>query len=90
MPAGSGKTGGRDRLNRGGNRQPNAAPYRVVIVRMRRHPPPITYVQGRTAEGLSKKDVIRYLKCYVAREIYYLLLKPGAAAAEAAGPPNAA
>jgi hypothetical protein len=28
------------------------------------------YVQRRTAEGLSKKDVIRCLKRYVAREVY--------------------
>ena len=37
IPAGSGKTNGRHRLNRGGNRQANAALYRVVIVRMRWH-----------------------------------------------------
>jgi transposase len=40
IPAGSGKTSGRHRLNRGGNRQANAALYRIVIVRMRWHPPP--------------------------------------------------
>ena len=38
VPASSGKTT-RHRLNRGGNRQANAALYRVVITRMRSHPP---------------------------------------------------
>jgi len=78
IPTGSGKTSGRHRLNRGGNRQANAALYRVVIVRMRWHPPTIAYVERRTAEGLSKKDIIRCLKRYVAREIYQLLPEPAA------------
>jgi len=81
IPTGSGKTGGRHRLNRGGNRQANAALYRVVIVRMRWHPPTIAYVERRTAEGLSKKDIIRCLKRFVAREIYQLLPEPVAQAA---------
>lgn len=76
IPAGSGKTSGRHRLNRGGNRQANAALYRVVIVRMRWHPPTIAYVERRTAEGLSKKDIIRCLKRFVARELYHLLPEP--------------
>ena len=80
IPAGSGKTSGRHRLNRGGNRQANAALYRVVIVRMRWHPPTIAYVERRTADGLTKKDVIRCLKRYVAREIYALLPEPAAPA----------
>jgi hypothetical protein len=61
VPAGSGKTAGRHRLNRGGNRQANAALYRTVIVRMRWHEPTITYVERRTAEGLTKKEIIRCL-----------------------------
>jgi transposase len=73
IPAGSGKTNGRHRLNRGGNRQANAALYRAVIVRMRWHAPTIAYVQRRTADGLSKKEIIRCLKRYLAREVYQLL-----------------
>ena len=69
IPASSGKTN-RHRLNRGGNRQANAALYRVVIVRMRRHQPTLDYVRRRTAEGKSKAEIIRYLKRYEAREIY--------------------
>ena len=76
IPASSGKTNGRHRLNRGGNRQANAALHRVVIVRMRWHEPTRAYVARRTAEGLSKKDIIRCLKRYVAREVYRLLPDP--------------
>ncbi len=69
IPASSGKTN-RHRLNRGGNRQANAALYRVVIVRMRGHQPTLAYVRRRTAEGKSKAEIIRCLKRYVAREIF--------------------
>jgi transposase len=73
IPAGSGKTNGRHRLNRGGNRQANAALYRAVIVRMRWHQPTIDYVTRRTKQGLSKREIIRCLKRFLAREIYHLL-----------------
>lgn len=55
-----------------------------MIVRMRWHEPTITYVTRRTAEGLSKKDIIRCLKRYVARELYQLL--PDTSAARAPAP----
>ena len=58
IPASSGKTS-RHRLNRGGNRQANAALFRIVVVRMRWHPPTIAYVERRTTEGLSKREIIR-------------------------------
>lgn len=61
VPAGSGKTNGRHRLNRVGNRQANAALYRAIIVRMRWHEPTIASVTRRTAEGLSKREIIRCL-----------------------------
>jgi transposase len=76
IPAGSGKTNGRHRLNRGGNRQANAALYRAIVVRMRWHPATMGYVERRTAEGLSKKEIIRCLKRYLAREVYRLLPAP--------------
>lgn len=72
IPASSGMTK-RHRLNRGGNRQANAALYRAVIVRMRWHAPTLAYVQRRTAEGLTKREIIRCLKRFVAREVYRLL-----------------
>ncbi len=73
IPAYSGRTDGRHRLNRGGNRQANAALYRTVIVRMRWHEPTIAHVARRTKQGLTKKDIVRCLKRYVLRELYQLL-----------------
>ena len=76
IPASSGKTN-RHRLNRGGNRQANAALYRVVVTRMRGHQPTLDYVRRRTAEGKSKLEIIRCLKRFVAREIFgYLCAAP--------------
>ena len=69
IPASSGRIA-RHRLNRGGDRQANHALWRIVITRMGSHPPTRAYVDRRTAEGLSKKEIIRCLKRYVAREIY--------------------
>lgn len=73
IPASSGVTH-RHRLFRGGHRQANAALYRIVTVRMRWHQPTLDYVVRRTAQGLSKKDIIRCLKRFVAREIYHALI----------------
>lgn len=75
VPASSGKTV-RHRLNRGGNRQANAALYRVVIVRMRRHPPTLAYVDKRLAAGRTKREIIRCLKRFVAREVFSHLCGP--------------
>jgi transposase len=72
LPASSGKTR-RHRLNRGGDRQANAALYRVVLCRLRWDPRTRAYAQRRTTEGLSKKEIIRCLKRYVARELYQLI-----------------
>jgi transposase len=70
IPAGSGKTNGRVRLNPGGNRQANHALWRIVLTRMSSDPRTRAYVQRRTDEGLSKREIIRVLKRYVARETY--------------------
>jgi hypothetical protein len=72
IPASSGKTS-RHRLNRGGDRQANAALYRVVLCRLRWDPRTRDYMQRRTKEGLSKKEIIRCLKRYVARELYQII-----------------
>lgn len=69
MEASSGKTTGH-RLNRGGNRQANAALHRIVVGRMGHHQPAKDYIARRTAQGKSKKSIMRCLKRYVAREIY--------------------
>jgi transposase len=72
LPASSGRTH-RHRLNRGGDRQANAALYRIVITRLRHDPRTRAYAERRTAEGMSKKEIIRCLKRYVAREVYTAL-----------------
>ena len=86
IPASTGVTN-RHRLFRGGHRQANAALHRIVIVRMRLHQPTIDYVRRRTAEGLSKRDIVRCLKRFVAREVYHVLIddyRAGAACADEA------
>ena len=73
LPASSGKTN-RHRLNRGGDRIANNALWRIVLVRMSGDPRTRNYVERRTKEGLSKKEIIRCLKRYVAREVYRRLV----------------
>ena len=75
VPASSGKTN-RHRLNRGGDRQANAALYRIVVVRLCHDLRTQAYLRRRTAEGMSKIEVIRCLKRYVAREVYSIIRKP--------------
>jgi transposase len=72
IPASSGQTT-RHRLNRGGNRQANNALWRIVMVRMVSDERTRSYVARRTAEGLSKREIIRCLKRYVAREVFHCL-----------------
>ena len=72
MPASSGRTS-RHRLSRGGDRQANRALHMAVVVRMRRCPRTRAYVERRTAEGLSKPEIMRCLKRYLAREVYHAL-----------------
>jgi transposase len=69
VPASSGKVT-RHRLDRGGNRQANAALWRIVMTRLACDPETKAYVERRTKEGRSKREVIRILKRYVAREVY--------------------
>lgn len=69
IPASSGRVV-RYRLNRGGDRQANSALWRIVLIRMQSHPETRDYVARRTAEGLSKLEIMRCLKRYVTREIF--------------------
>jgi transposase len=68
----------RHRLNRGGNREANRALYMICLARMRRDRRTQEYVARRTAEGKSKREIIRCLKRYVAREVYRVLISCGA------------
>jgi transposase len=75
LPALSGKTR-RHRLNRGGDRQANRALHMVVHSGMQHDPRTRAYVQRRTKQGLSRREIMRCLKHYVARELFNLLPRP--------------
>jgi transposase len=64
----------RHRLNRGGDRRANNALWRIVVVRMRHDQRTKAYVARRTAQGLSKKEIMRCLERYVTREVYRALM----------------
>ena len=78
VQASSGKTT-RHRLNRGGNRHANAALYRITLTRLRCDQRTRAYLHRRTTEGKTRRETIRCLKRYVAREIQPLLQPPPAA-----------
>jgi transposase len=69
IPASSGNTV-RHRINRGGDRRLNRALHMAVITRMRMDPRTRAYVQRRTAEGRTLREIRRCLKRYLARQIY--------------------
>jgi transposase len=73
IPASSGKSTGRVRLDRGGDRQANGALWRIVMVRIAHDPRTTAYFERRVKEGRTKREVIRILKRYVAREVYHYL-----------------
>ena len=72
VPASSGRTN-RHRLSRGGDRQANAALYRVALVRMSSDSRTREYVASQTAAGRTKKEIIRLLKRAIAREMFRCL-----------------
>ena len=72
VPASSGRIT-RHRLNRAGDRQANKALYTVVVVRLRWDERTREYTRRRIAQGLSKPEIIRCLKRYVAREVFAAL-----------------
>jgi transposase len=71
----SGKTN-RHRLDRGGNRQVNAAIHRVAVTRARCHPETRDYMARKTAEGKTHREAIRCLKRCLARRVWHLLQPP--------------
>lgn len=75
IPASSGKTT-RHRLSRGGDRNAIHALYQVVLVRMASCQRIKDYVAKRTAEGKSKREIMRCLKRYAARETYRQITNP--------------
>jgi transposase len=75
IPASSGKTT-RYRLNRGGDRRANSALHMIVVCRIRLDQRTKDYVTRRLAEGNSKREIMRCLKRYIARETYRTLTTP--------------
>jgi transposase len=72
IPASSGRTN-RHRLDRGGNRQANAAVHRVALVRLAHDPATRDYIARCMARGKTKREGIRLLKRHLVRELYPLL-----------------
>jgi transposase len=75
LEASSGKTT-RRRLNRGGDRQANCALYRIAICRLRGDARTRDYLARRITEGKTRREAIRCLKRYIAREIYQIITSP--------------
>ncbi len=72
IPASSGQTV-RYRLDRSGDRQLNRALHMILVTRRRAHPPTIAYIERRIQEGKTRREAIRCLKRYLARNLYRLL-----------------
>ncbi len=66
----------RHRLNRGGNRDANRALHVLALGRMSWDERTREYVARRTAEGKSRREILRCLKRYIAREVYRVLTAP--------------
>ena len=75
LEASSGKTS-RRRLNRGGDRQANSALYRIALSRLRWDTRTRDYLARRITEGKTRREAIRCLKRYIAREIYQIITSP--------------
>lgn len=61
------------RLNRGGDRQANAALHRIVFTRLRVDPRTQDYYERRIKEGKTRREIVRCLKRYAAREVFRLV-----------------
>jgi transposase len=78
VQASSGKTH-RHRRGRGGDRQANAALWRITLVRLHCDPRTKNYLAKRVKGGKSKTEAIRCLKRYIAREVFAALPTPAPA-----------
>lgn len=72
IPASSGRTV-RYRLDYGGDRQANRALHMVAVCRMRHCDRTRAYAEKRTSDGLNRREILRCLKRYIARETYHAL-----------------
>ena len=79
IPASSGKTT-RHRLNRGGDRQANAALHQIALSRISFDPRTRAYVARKRQAGKNTKEILRCLKRAIAREVFKIITNPGAVA----------
>ena len=75
IPVSSGNTC-RHRLDRGGNRQINAAIHRIAVTRLRCHTETQHYIARKRAEGKTNREALRCLKRHLTRRIWHLLQPP--------------
>lgn len=73
IPASSGQTTGRHRLNRGGDRRLNRALHIITLTRMAHHEPSKAYTHRRRTQGKNNREIRRCLKRYIARDLFRLL-----------------
>jgi transposase len=73
IPASSGRTSGRMRLNRGGDRQLNCALHHIAVTKARLDPTTRAYLDRKLAEGKTRAEAYRCLKRHLARRIWHLL-----------------
>jgi transposase len=73
IPASSGKTNNRHRLNPYGDRRLNCAIHTIALTRQRCHPASQAYTERRTSQGKTPREIRRCLKRYIARDLYRLL-----------------
>ncbi len=64
----------RHRLNRGGNRQINAALHRIAVTQLQRSPQAIAYLERRMAAGNTKTEAIRALRRRISDAVYGCLV----------------
>jgi transposase len=72
LEASSGRTQ-RHRLDRGGNRQLNAALHRIALTQARVHPPARAYLDRKRSEGKGRREALRCLKRLLVRTVYTTL-----------------
>jgi transposase len=72
IPASSGARH-RQRFNRRGNRQLNAAVHRIAVTQIRMHDPAKDYLAKKRAEGKTKTESIRALKRHITRVVFKTL-----------------
>jgi transposase len=73
------------RLNRGGNRQLNAALHRIAVTQLRGHGPAPEMVARLTASGKTKRDAMRVLRRRLSDVVYRCLLEDHRAQLAASG-----